>query len=767
MGTGNSQARITTGSLAFDGGVNSGVVPTLASEANPTGLRANQLAWANSCTVRGAGISPRQAWRYRLTMPVPGLFQGGYMYEPDFAFPYLVVQIAGRTFQIRVDTDYSVNEITIPGDPNPPEVTKAYFVQGEQFLVQQAGDLSKLPQFWDGVQMVRSRGITANELPGPNFTVPAIGGAVLANLTGPYTGGLNQEFLIDGYRYRQIDRNQRYQAAALASGGSVGLISSQPFSLEVGFLLLNLLGGAAAGTVVGQPLASSFSGAGGPPYTSDPFTTYIADAAGLAGITYSAGYYLFPNGSSVNPLRFSLTADPLAPTVGNQVWLINVDDSRAGTAVATNSLPPQLPSGFAMDYYMGRIWVSAGREYVAGDIVGGPSGTAIYDYRDSILMMTENAFTVGGGAFIVPSNAGNIRAMNHAANIDERLSAAGEGTLKVFTAKSIYSVNVTPLRAQWAALSEPLQRIEQINYGAISDRSVVPVNGDLYYRSIDGVRSLKQAILNFGQPGNTPLSEEMERVISRDDKSLIDFCSAICFDNRLLMTAQPFMSPYGVAHRGVMALNFDLASGATNNLPPAWEGVWEGANTMQMWRGDYGGLERAFAMVYSAEKNALEIWELTNERFDTNTFGEARPIWAFETPSYTWKSPFQLKQLDTLELWVDRVYGTVDVTLEFKPDQSPCWVPWHTFSICAARNECELPGVIQPCDYPSQQYRELYNAMLVMPKPPTQCESSQSRPANIGFSFQFRFVFHGFCRVRGLIVHGYERGQQPYQGMVC
>lgn len=769
-GMAGSMNRITTGQMNFSGGANSGVVPVVANDANPTGLKSTQVAWLQSATVRQAGISPRNSYQKRATLPLLDLFQGGYMYDPLDSDPYLMLLVGGRTFRVRVDTNFAIDEVTINGDPNPATEPLAHFVQGEQFLVIQAGDLTTLPMFWDGANMTRSRGLTTSIVSEPSFTVPAIGEVVLVSMSAPYGGDPNEVVIINGFRYRQINPNQRYNWTTEAQAAAYVLGEVGQMVYPSGTIVANPGNPSYPATMLSGVRANYVSLAPGPvPGAEIPSTILLDIENGVPGTDYFLYNQPWTNSPvrSWDTIKFNFTPNPLAAPGPNQVWLLNIDDTREGTVIDPAANPPQpgqLPAAESMDYYMGRIWLAAGREYVAGDIVGGPSGTGIYGFTDSILQMTENAYTVGGGAFIVPSQAGNIRALAHAANLD---SALGEGQLKVFTRKSVYSVNVTPNRADWATLSEPLQRVEQINFGAVSDRAVVPVNGDLFYRSMDGIRSLTQAIRYFQQPGNTPLSREVSRILDADDRSLLRFCSGIEFNNRLLMTCAPYQTPYGVAHKGVVPLNFDLLSMMEGKLPPAWEGPWEGLNILQMWKGDFGGLERAFALAYSEENNALEIWEISaTEIFDHNTHGESRISWAVESPSFTWERPFTLKELDTIELWVDKLFGTVEFSLYFRPDQYPCWIFWHHWQECSARNECELPEAPADCTYAVQSYRQLYKATMIPPKPPTQCTTS-GRPANKGYTFQFRLVIKGQCRIRGLIAHAFEVEKQPYLGKTC
>lgn len=388
--------RVTDGSLSFEGGIDSGRVSTIAGAEYPNGLKRNQLAWCTNATQRGGGILQRTGWKPLVKgapwstsfFPPSPRYQGGWLYEPDSGNPYLMLTIGGRNWQVRVDTDNSVVDVTPAVGPNVFGHDKHFFTQGEQFMLDQDG--VSPPLVWDGTVM------------------------------------------------RQI-------------------------------------------TAVGNPV------------------------------------------------------------------------------------PPKLPAGTVMDYFMGRIWVaSQGRAYVAGDIVGSPgapsSGTAPYQFRDSILNITENSLLNAGGAFIVPTNAGNIRAIFHTANLD---TALGEGQLFVASRKTIYSVNVVPDRAQWQTLKEPLQRVAQLNFGTTSDRSVVPVNGDVFLQSPPNgdIRSFALALRYFHQWGNVPISRNMNRVLRFNDRSLLSFGTGIEYDNRLLQSVLPFVIPgIGVGHKGIMALDFDLIS---------------------------------------------------------------------------------------------------------------------------------------------------------------------------------------------------------------
>jgi len=426
--------------------------------------------------------------------------------------------------------------------------------------------------------------------------------------------------------------------------------------------------------------------------------------------------------------------------------------------IAPGDVNNQIPSAGAMDYYMNRIWYARGRTYIAGDIKGGIYG---------ILSTTENPFALSGDGLTVPSNAGNIRMLAHTAELDTQL---GQARMLIGTTKSIYRLNVPVTRDDWSdpnfSNAQPLQTIAQIRYGPVGDRSDVVVNGDLFYQTLEpGIRSFTYSQRYFQQWGNTPISRNENRVLRFNDRALLRYSSGIEFNNRLLQTALPYQSTVGVAHRGILPLDFDLISTLEEKLPPAWEGMYEGLNFLQLYEGDFGGLQRAFAAVVS-KTGEIEIWELTqDQRFDA---GDRRISMVIETPSFTWGDPFRLKELDTLELWVDKILGKVEFEAYYRPDQYPCYFPWHKWQECTAKDCTE--DIDNPCgldQYPKQPYCESFKATMMLPKPVSGCVKQSGRPSTLGYQFQIKLVVKGWARVRGLLVYANDKGKTPYEGIVC
>lgn len=434
----------------------------------------------------------------------------------------------------------------------------------------------------------------------------------------------------------------------------------------------------------------------------------------------------------------------------------------------------ELPPAETMCYYQGRLWYAQGRIFSAGDIVGGNAGTVANAFRDAILNVTENPLSVGGDGFAVPSAAGYVRALAYTAQVD---TALGQGPLYIFTRKQVFRLVVPVSRADWIAAGNqqsgaqsdnPLQTVAQIRWGAVNDRSIVHANGDLYYQTMEpGIRSLILAIRYYEQWGNTPISRNVNRAVKLNDRSLLGSASGIEFDNRIWQTCMPTNTAVGVAHQGIVALDFDIMSSMQDKLAqttvPAWEGMIEPGLILQLWEGDWGGLQRAFALMWFDGTKSLELWEATS--YLLNDQDDARVPWLFETAAYNWNSPFGLKELETFQLWFDQIYGTVDVFAYFREDSNPCWHKWTAFRLCVARGSVEAG--VGDATYPTYYCPDGAIPVTLPKAPGTECNNLNGRPVNWGMQFQLKLEIKGRCRVRGILGYAQAREAGVYEGLAC
>lgn len=437
---------------------------------------------------------------------------------------------------------------------------------------------------------------------------------------------------------------------------------------------------------------------------------------------------------------------------------------------------PMIPAAGPMDYYMGRLWYARGRQWGAGDIVYGASGTAPYNSRDAVLYVVENPLCAGGYDFLLPGPDANIRAIKHTANINTQL---GQGQIFAFTRRSICSMEVPISRYDWILAGNdgsdgsapadrntmPVQRVVQLRNGSVNDWGIVQVNEDLYYQSFEpGIRSLATAVRYFKQPGNVELSAPVDRLVRYNDRNLMQFCSGINFNNRLLMTQMPLQTDQGVVHQALISMDFLPSSTPAQNLPPVWEGSHEGLQFLQLFEGDFGGLPRAFAIARSST-GEMQVWELTTSYdVDYNKDGDNRVTMVIEWPAFDFSDPLSMKKLVSAEIWVDRMKGEVEFAAQYRTDGDHCWNLWHMWKKCSARDSSEL---IPPSAYPTTPYCENYSPRMNLPLPPNACSPSSKRPMNVGYQFQPRLVIKGNARVRGILLKAEKVDQALYDDIVC
>lgn len=252
--------------------------------------------------------------------------------------------------------------------------------------------------------------------------------------------------------------------------------------------------------------------------------------------------------------------------------------------------------------------------------------------------------------------------------------------------------------------------------------------------------------------------------------------SACEFNSRVVSTVVPINTSVGIAYEGLVAFDTDPISTLQDQKPPVWDGAWSGVDFLEVFSGDFGGLERCFAVVHSRIDGGIWVWEITDaSRFDENDSGtEVRIPMVFETPAFDYSEypaalgggPFALKQLDGLDLWLDRVFGEAIIKVEFRPDETACWFFWNEQVICAARNCSENPTT--PACYPITPLSEQYRMPLSLPKPNNpDCQPGNKRPVTQGYKFQLRITITGFARVRGYQLHCLGRDSSPFSNLVC
>lgn len=697
-----SDVIISDGSVDWSGGVNSLAVTTIQSPKNPNGINRNQLCWLDNATVRDGGITCRSGFTQLATIhDRSGYFQGKAMYDPIDGNPYQLFSISGHIFKFDIETGV-LTDLTVAFPAN-------------------------VPQFNPDTQT------TAFFQQAEQFMVIQ---------AGDYT---TLPFIWDGTTLRRSHGITGSVAGTSTPAATYLFKTTNPWVIP------------AVGNTVTVDISANYGGSIGDVgtwtnilYTSDPIATFEVMATPASQIT----------------LKTISTIAAGAYQYGDY------DISFAVGAVVTpaTDLINEIPAAGPMDYYMGRLWYAQGRTIIAGDIVGSQqSGTQAYNYTDSVIKVTENPLALGGDGFRIPSNDGNIiRGVAHSANID---AALGQGRLFVGTTKAIYGMNVPVTRNEWIGATnsnQPLMTVVQLANGWVNDTSITTVNGDLFYQSLEpGIRSLNQSTRLFNQWGNIQISANENRILQYNNRALIRHSSGEYYDNRMLQTSLPVQTDQGVVSNAIIPLDFVPISSFNNQKQPNWEGMYEGLDFFQLNTGDFGGRERCFATVRSRIDQSIQYWELiSGTKFDHSTLnGEARITWIIEFPAFTWGDENELKRLVGAELWIDRLTGTVNFTMQYRPDGQACWINWHMWKRCSTKNSEE--DVNNPSSYPLTPCLESYFSTMAMPTPPQNVCTTTGRPSDIAYQFQPRLVITGFCRVRGLYLHATKYGRKLYENITC
>lgn len=496
---------------------------------------------------------------------------------------------------------------------------------------------------------------------------------------------------------------------------------------------------------VGYPLTI---GSGRYMVTAKGLTTItLTNIDAVPGVAVASGtpvYYLHPN-PSLLPQVWTLQAENYFLVQNGSDACIIYDGAtcrrsvRAGTKL-------EVPTGTAMCYANGRIHVAVNKKEIElGDIFGGP--TKIIDF-------TETLYLAEGGKFRVPDD---ITALHVAPVLDTSL---GQGPVQIHTAVGVHTLNLPVDRLRWKDLTEPIQTVSLKTYGAQAQNSTVVVNGDTFFRAADGLRSFVMARREFGSWGNVPMSTEMQRILENDDQQFLQYGSATLFDNLLLFTVNPlpFNSGRAAYWQGLGVLDFHPLSAMGQKGPPVYAGVWNGVNVMQIVKGTFRKKERCFLFVRNAAFEN-ELWEVDpHSRFDNDC---GRIKWVIETRAMGFQHPYGLHRLENAEAWVDRIEGEVDLALQFRRDQSPCWVDWAASAkqVCATIRQC-APNEGECFTFPN--FQPGFETRIGFGKPLDTCEEFDERPARVGYFHEVRMAGTGHARVKALLLKAVEQSEPLY-----
>lgn len=387
-------------------------------------------------------------------------------------------------------------------------------------------------------------------------------------------------------------------------------------------------------------------------------------------------------------------------------------------ATIRRSATDEVPVGTAMAYGNGRlaVVVNSGNDVRLGDIR--------QTEHQSELKFTETNNLIGGGDFAFPSP---VKALAVLPVVD---TGSGQGALIVGCENAVFTLKTQiTQRDLWSEVG--FQTILLPTRGIAGGNAVVPVNQDLYFRSSDGLRSVRTSTADYSAPGLAPLSVEVRHRFDYDTPFLLEDASVVYFDNRVLCTHSPFIYGPRSLNQGIIAFNFDSISGRGQKSPPCYDGEWDGVIVAQMFTGTVAGTERCFVLGRDVS-GSNGLWEVLRE---TSEQAGDEPTQVVETRMLFGDSPGVLKNLRRCDVQFSDIRGGLVVRVYFKPDKYPYWVRWDEFTVDAPPTQAW--GRVVP------QHRSLLSTRT----PVEHVDPTTGRLISCATGFQVRVEWEGFARL--------------------
>lgn len=417
---------------------------------------------------------------------------------------------------------------------------------------------------------------------------------------------------------------------------------------------------------------------------------------------------------------------------------------------------------------------------VASEGVGGVAVRFAQGEAADLLRFSEHGFLAEGGAFALPSQMGRVKSLAFVPIQDD---ATGQGDLVAFCERGAASFAVSAPRIEWKS-TKGFQRVLFLDIGAAS-RSVQVVNGDIFFRSAEGngIRTYRSARAEFDSYGQTPMSAEVDPILTRDTLWMLDGVSFAYFDDRLLMTCWPegrkkavagqgtpnnnaaavTSLPTPVVYNGIVALDFRSTAVNAGKSAAAYDGVWTGLPTLQLLSGNFDAVQRAFAVCFAKSNSAsggqIQIWELTRDEENDIGVSEQRIVASIVPKAFQFEELMTLKKLLRCDVWFDDLGGGPDHDFEaevwYRPDNAPEWIPWFTFTKCFHTETAlaaELPtGTAVP--YLARGYVPQQRS----PIPPLDANPATAVPAYLGYEFLLKIEWKGRARLTRVLMHSLKQ----------
>jgi hypothetical protein len=373
------------------------------------------------------------------------------------------------------------------------------------------------------------------------------------------------------------------------------------------------------------------------------------------------------------------------------------------SGVVRNPVDQELPLGYFMASGNGYLVVSSAdrSKFWVSDHYGGTTAT-IYEGSGNPITgedygpLTFNdatAYYFFKGAFEATNQSvGPITSMHFMSELDR---AEGHGPLIVGHQSGLFAYDLGIPRQDWVVKAIGKQILQ--NIGSTAHDQVVHLNGDLGFKSVDGLRTLHYSRSTHSERlSQRSMSHELDCWLDHEIDWLLYAGSGCVFDKQWFSTGMPeqFVTSVedearaDIVHRGLFVHEFDVLSGTTEESPSVYSGLWTYPNRKVLFvtSGIVDGAERMFVMTMNSD-GENELWEQTSQA--THDDGNIRIRSRLDLGVRFFDDIGQAKAIEAGYVYFGDVQQSLELEMRYSFDSDPEWQDWARIAKRVPIDVCE------------------------------------------------------------------------------
>lgn len=434
----------------------------------------------------------------------------------------------------------------------------------------------------------------------------------------------------------------------------------------------------------------------------------------------------------------------------------------------------EVPVSVGGAYNQNRLFIyNAGNDYTAGD----PTGSlAAPEAPITFLEIETPGSPVFGEVFTLPT--GRLQPITAMAFLQLTDTSTGLGPLLIGSENAIYSVHAEIPRTVLDNLGNPVPNWEQngfatafvLNAGIAGFRSWTNVNSDVFFTSPDGqLRTATMSRQAQGQWARVPISKEVQNWMKIADPALVRYIVMEYFNNKIFISVNPFRTSafstqrqpvFDIAFGGFVVLSLDNIATLGHVGSPAWDGLWTGLRPMDM----ATNKKRLFVVSKDAQFRN-EVYEfLPDQTYDTDGANIRYTESSLYTKEFDCQSPFQDKDIHSMDLDLREVQGDFKMDIQYKPSQGSQFVKWRTFQHCAPWRDCMFPTDDELNGLAGHNFMGLNIGSPEV----DACDPVTNTPYTVFRKVQLKFIIEGkFWQFQGFRLNALVRPQSQQVDLAC